>query len=152
MLLPFPTKGETGNDPSQLTAFHKTFNTSLVSWHLHCIWLLSSLQVYNIVSILYPRIQEEVIIRKNIARGPKGRGQYFSVLSLPLGFGGIIWTLSITLTIFRHAIKVNIALVPVWQDHVGRGVSILTMDMCPGQYGYGLPFRSQAEGNIALLT
>ena len=70
----------------------------------------------------------------------------------PLGFGGTIWTLSITLTIFRHAIKVNIALVPVWQDHVGRGVSILTMDRCPGQYRYGLPFRSQAEGNIALLT
>ena len=90
----------------------------------------------------------------------KRRWQYFSVLSPPLGLGGIIRTLSITLPIFRHAIKVNIATVPVWQDHVGRGASILTMDMCPRQYGYGLPFRSQAnanekpiltKGNIAIL-
>ena len=29
-----------------------------------------------------------------------------------------------TLSIFRHTIKVNIALVPVWQDHVGRGLNI----------------------------
>ena len=57
------------------------------------------------VSIFYPRIQEEVIIRKNIARGPKGRGQYFSVLSPPLGFGGRIWTLSFTLTIFEACHK-----------------------------------------------
>ena len=83
-----------------------------------------------------------------------------SVLSPPLGLGGTIRTLSSTLPIFRHAIKVNIATVPVWQDHVGRGASILTMDMCPRQYGYGLPFRSQAnanekpiltKGNIAIL-
>ena len=26
-------------------------------------------------------------------------------------------------------------------------ISILTVDMCPGQYGYGLPFRSQANAN-----
>ena len=29
-------------------------------------------------------------IRENIARGPQGRGQYFPVLSLPLGLGGVI--------------------------------------------------------------
>ena len=65
------------------------------------------------MSVLHPPIQEEVTIRENIARGPQGRGQYFSVLSPPLGLGGIIRTLSITLPIFRHAIKVNIATVPV---------------------------------------
>ena len=43
------------------------------------------------MSIFYPRIQEEVTIRKNIALGPSGLGQYFSVLSPPLGFGGRIW-------------------------------------------------------------
>ena len=36
---------------------------------------------------------------------PKGRGQYFSVLSPPLGFGGRIWTLSFTLTIFEACHK-----------------------------------------------
>ena len=45
------------------------------------------------VSVLHPPIQEEVTIRENIARGPQGRGQYFSVLSLPLGLGGVIRTL-----------------------------------------------------------
>ena len=77
------------------------------------IFIKGSLKVKNNVSVLYPPIQEEVTIRKNIARGPQGRGQYFSVLSPPLGLGGIIRTLSITLPIFRHAIKVNIATVPV---------------------------------------
>ena len=43
------------------------------------------------MSIFYPRIQEEETIRKNIALGPSGLGQYFSVLSPPLGFGGRIW-------------------------------------------------------------
>ena len=98
-------------------------------------------------SVLYPPIQEEEGIRRNIARGPKGRGQYFSVFPPPLGLGGTIRSLCITLPISRHAIKVNIALVQVWQDHAGRGVSILTMGMCPGQCGYGLPFRSQANAN-----
>ena len=32
-------------------------------------------------------------IRKNIALGPAGLGQYFPVLSLPLGLGGVIRTL-----------------------------------------------------------
>ena len=64
-------------------------------------------------SVLYPPIQEERRIRSNIARGPKGRGQYYSVSSSPLGLGGTIQSLCITLSIFRHAIKVNIATVPV---------------------------------------
>ena len=40
------------------------------------------------VSILYPPIQEEMRIRRNIARGP-----FFSVISFPLGLGGTIQTL-----------------------------------------------------------
>ena len=35
-----------------------------------------------------PPIQEEETVRENTARGPKGRGQYFPVLSPPLGLGG----------------------------------------------------------------
>ena len=35
-----------------------------------------------------PQIQEEETVRENTARGPKGRGQYFSVLTPPLGLGG----------------------------------------------------------------
>ena len=42
------------------------------------------------MSVLHPPIQEEVTIRKNIALGPTGLGQYFPVLSLPLGLGGVI--------------------------------------------------------------
>ena len=42
------------------------------------------------MSVLHPPIQEEVTIRKNIALGPAGLGQYFPVLSLPLGLGGVI--------------------------------------------------------------
>ena len=45
------------------------------------------------MSVLHPPIQEEVTIRKNIALGPAGLGQYFPVLSLPLGLGGVIRTL-----------------------------------------------------------
>ena len=42
------------------------------------------------MSVLHPPIQEQVTIRKNIALGPAGLGQYFPVLSLPLGLGGVI--------------------------------------------------------------
>ena len=42
------------------------------------------------MSVLYPPFQEEMWIRRNIALGPAGLGQYFSVLSPPLGLGGII--------------------------------------------------------------
>ena len=49
-----------------------------------------SLPSNNNVSVLYPPIQEEMRIRRNIARGPSGLGQYFSVLSPPLGLGGTI--------------------------------------------------------------
>ena len=45
------------------------------------------------MSVLHPPIQEEVTIRKNIALGPAGLGQYFSVFTSPLGLGGTIRTL-----------------------------------------------------------
>ena len=45
------------------------------------------------MSVLHPPIQEEVTIRKNIALGPAGLGQYFSVFTSPLGMGGTIRTL-----------------------------------------------------------
>ena len=58
-----------------------------------CLFSVDMACWYGIVSVLHPPIQEEVTIRENIARGPQGRGQYFSVLSLPLGLGGVIRTL-----------------------------------------------------------
>ena len=44
------------------------------------------------MTVLYPPIQEERRIRSNIALGPSGLGQYYSVSSSPLGLGGTIRT------------------------------------------------------------
>ena len=75
-----------------------------------------------IVSVLYPPIQEEMGIRRNIARGPKGRGQYFSVFPSPLGLGGTIRTLCTwSCPPQARAIKLRIALVLVEWSHAGGG-------------------------------
>ena len=69
-------------------------------------WLEEDMTKY-IMSVLYPPIQEEMRIRRNIALGPSGLGQYFSVFSSPLGLGGTIRihysliTIIVTLLLFR---------------------------------------------------
>ena len=93
-------------------------------------WLEEDMTKY-IMSVLYPPIQEEMGIRRNIARGPKGRGQYFPVFSSPLGLGGTIRTLCTrSCPPQARAIKLRIALVLVEWSHAGGGETNIDL----GQY------------------
>ena len=83
------------------------------------------------MSVLYPPIQEEMRIRRNIALGPSGLGQYFSVFPSPLGLGGTIRTLCTwSCPPQARAIKLRIALVLVEWSHAGGGE--INIDL--GQY------------------
>ena len=98
------------------------------------------------MTVLYPPIQEEMVIRRNIALGPSGLGQYFSVFSSPLGLGGTIRTLCTrSCPPQARAIKLRIALVLVEWSHAGGGEINIDLGKSLGPRGVYFPIHPSSR-------